>query len=116
MDGTAIEERARESAARMAQVRLRAYLDGALVLLVTAGAALLAPAVHEALLAASAALSLGVLWYVIRRDRDLVRLAAESRWRDAALAGRGMQLSEWKQGAPLEAWSVRRDEQVQDFG
>lgn len=101
-------------AAQARRVRMRARLDLLLALLATAGAASLGADAHEALLGGSAVLSLGILVYVIRRDRDLVALSASARWREAAVEGRGLQLQDWRSGVPLAAWSARRDEQVRE--
>jgi hypothetical protein len=100
------QARRHEALARRA--RLRAKLDIAAVGLLTAGAAWLADGTHDALMSASLVLSLGILFYVIRRDRDLTRLAGVSRWREEALEGRGLTLEDWRSGAELEPWEARR--------
>lgn len=89
------------------RVRNRAWLDVVLIGAATGAAAHLAEGTHEALLAASLALSIGILVYVIRRDRDLSVLAGVGRWRDAALEGQGISLQEWKDGAALAPWKQR---------
>lgn len=95
------------------RVRRRARLDAVLVVAATAGGAWLGQASgggtgSESLMGAAAALGLGILFYVVRRDRDLSRLAAQARWRDRALAGKGVTLSDWKGGAVLEPWPRRQ--------
>jgi hypothetical protein len=99
-------------AALARQVRRRAQADMALLAGLTGGAALLGATTHEAILAGTAALSLGLLGYVVRRDRDLVALARAARWRESAVEGRGLPLSAWRAGAPLGAWAARRDAAV----
>ena len=90
------------------RVRLRARLDAAAVAVATAGAAALGDTAEMAMMAALAALSLGILAYVIRRDRDFSRFAAHERWRERALDGKGVSLSDWKAGATPQPWP-RRD-------
>jgi hypothetical protein len=90
------------------RTRRRARLDALAVAAFALGAVFLGSTAHEALLAGSAALSLGILGYVIRRDRDLVALAGQVRWREEAVKGRGVSMREWHQGAKLEPWGVRR--------
>jgi hypothetical protein len=96
------------------RVRLRAQVDLLAVTLGTASAALLGSTTHEALLAGSAALSIGILAYVVRRDRDLVALASASRWREQAVEGRGLPLADWRRGAPLQPWPDRRGGPVEE--
>jgi hypothetical protein len=112
---TALEARALRRAALTRRVRRRALLDVALVGLLTGTAAAVGATTHEALLAASSALSLGILGYVIRRDRDLVALAAEARLREDAVRGRGITLAQWRSGAPLAAWSARREAAAEEL-
>ena len=64
-------------------------------------------------MAGSAALSLGILFYVIRRDRDVSELAGQNRWRDEAVKGRGLSLKDWQGGAKLAPWESRRGEPEQ---
>lgn len=96
------------------RVRRRARLDAVLVVAATAGGAWLgqasagAGAGGESLMGATAALGLGILFYVVRRDRDLSRFAAQARWRERAVEGKGVTLSDWKDGAALEPWPRRR--------
>ena len=91
-----------------------ARLDAVLVVAATAGGAWLgqasagAGAGGESLMGATAALGLGILFYVVRRDRDLSRFAAQARWRERAVEGKGVTLSDWKDGAALEPWPRRR--------
>ncbi|MGL6042595.1 MAG: hypothetical protein ACRC1J_01590 [Sandaracinobacteroides sp.] len=112
-DPAYLGQRSAECAALARQVRQRARIDLLLVAIATAGASLLGSTSHEAVLAGSSALSLGILGYVVRRDRDLVALAASSRWRESAVEGRGMTLRQWRSGAPLKAWTARRGEPVE---
>jgi len=99
---------ARRSGALARRARVRARLDMFVVGAATAGAALAGRSPHEALMAASAALSLGILFYVVRRDRDMSAIAGQDRWRDEALEGRGLSLKEWQAGADLAPWESRR--------
>jgi hypothetical protein len=98
---------ARRHSALARRVRNRALLDIVLIGAATGSAAHLAEGAHEALLAASLALSIGILVYVIRRDRDLTALAGVGRWREAALDGRGLTLEEWQGGTDLAPWEQR---------
>ena len=100
------QARQHEACARSA--RIRARLDMLIVGSLTAGVAWLADTAHEALMSASLVLSLGILFYVIRRDRDLTRLAGAGRWREEAIEGRGLSLEDWREGAELEPWESRR--------
>lgn len=99
---------ARRSGALARRARLRARLDIVLVGAATAGAAFAGSNPHEALMAASAVLSLGILFYVFRRDRDVSALAGQDRWRDEAVEGRGLSLTDWQAGAELPPWESRR--------
>jgi hypothetical protein len=89
-------------------IHRRARLDILLVAGAAAGAAWLGRSPAESMMAALCALSLGILAYVIRRDRDLRRLAVQRRWRDRALAGKGVSLSDWRAGITPLPWP-RRD-------
>lgn len=89
------------------RIRMRARLDAILIVLLTVAAAYLGHTPGESMIGATAALSLGILFYVIRRDRDLSRFARHERWRDRALEGKGVSLAQWKAGAPLEPWPRR---------
>lgn len=99
---------ARRHRALARRARRRARLDMVLIALATGMAAMAGQGSHQALLAGSLALSLGLLAYVIRRDRDLTALAGVARWRVEALEGRGVSMPEWRDGASLDPWEVRR--------
>jgi hypothetical protein len=99
---------ARRHQALARRARWRAKLDMVLIALGTGFATMIGKSSHEALMAGSLALSLGILAYVIRRDRDLTALAGEGRWRDAALEGQGLPIPAWRAGASLDPWEVRR--------
>ena len=86
----------------------RARLDMLLIAIGTGMATMIGRTSHEALMAGSLALSLGILAYVIRRDRDLTALAEQGQWREEALKGQGMPIPAWREGAPLDPWEVRR--------
>jgi hypothetical protein len=88
-------------------IHRRARLDIVLVAGGSAGAAWLGSSPAESMMAALCALSLGILVYVIRRDRDLRRLAAHQSWRDRALAGKGVSLSDWRAGISPQPWPHR---------
>lgn len=99
---------ARRHRALARQARWRARLDMLLIALGTGMAAMIGQGSHEALMAGILALSLGILAYVIRRDRDLTALAEEGQWRDQALKGQGLSVPAWRDGATLDPWEVRR--------
>lgn len=103
-----LSAQARRYAALARRARLRAKVDIVLIAASTGLAAVLAEGTHEALLAASLVLSLGILFYVIRRDRDLTALAGFGRWREDAVAGRGLSIEAWQSGAELEPWENRK--------
>lgn len=98
-----------EQALRRRMVR-RSACDAALILLATAGAGLLATNGHDRLLACLAVLSLGILLFVLRRGGDVAGLVAAGRWRDEAVAGRGLSLAQWHSGVPLPGWGERSAE------
>lgn len=102
---------ARRHDAMTRRARRRAKVDMVLIALVTGGAAMAGADAHQSLMAGSMALSQGVLFYVIRRDRDLTALAGQGRWRDAALEGRGLKLEDWQRGAKLASWDARKGPQ-----
>ena len=89
----------RQHLALARRTRRRARIDICLVAVATGLAALTGNGTHESLMGASLALSLGILFYVIRRDRDLTALAGQERWRDEALEGRGIPIEAWRSGA-----------------
>jgi hypothetical protein len=102
------QQQARRHRALARRARRRAKQDMALIALTTGLAAMLGQGTHESLMAGSMALSFGILFYVIRRDRDLTALAGQGRWRDEALEGRGLPLEAWRGGARLDPWEARR--------
>jgi hypothetical protein len=79
--------------------RLRAAGDLLLALAVTALPLLLLADPYEALLVALVLGSIGIVWFVARRERDMARRSAEDQWREAALDGRGVSLAAWHAGA-----------------
>jgi hypothetical protein len=102
------QQQARRHQALARRARRRAKLDMAVIALATGLATMLGQGTHEALMAGSTALSFGILFYVIRRDRDLTALAGQGRWREDALEGRGLPLEAWRSGASLDPWEARR--------
>ncbi len=124
LDPALIAEARKQVEAREQQSRLhqalarratrRAKLDIVLIALGTGLAAMLCDGTHEALMAGSMALSLGILFYVVRRDRDLTALAGQGRWREEALEGRGLPLEAWRNGATLDPWEARRGKPIGD--
>lgn len=90
------------------RARRRALFDLALTVALAGGAALLATESHGALLLGVSALSLGILFMVIRRGHDAVELARADRWRSEAVAGRGISLADWQNGGELAHWDARR--------
>lgn len=107
-------EKSRAGAAQARGAKLRAASDMGLMLLGTVGAALLGSTPHQQLMAGTAALSLGILIFVIRRGRDLEKLARHNRWRDEAVVGRGIPLSSWRGGTVLASWDERREAGVRE--
>ena len=99
---------ARRHRALARRARWRAKLDMAMLAIGTGMATMIGQSTHEALMAGSLALSLGILAYVIRRDRDLTALAEQGQWRDQALEGQGVPMPAWREGALLDPWEVRR--------
>ena len=91
------------------RARRRALTDLGLLLLFVAAAALAAGDAHQALLNALLAAAAGILAFLHRRGRDLCALARADHWRADALEGRGLSLSDWRDGAPLPRWAERRD-------
>ena len=100
--------RARRHEVLARRARRSAKLDILAVGTLTGVAAWLPDGAHDALMSASFVLSLGILFYVIRRDRDLTRLVGVARWRDEAVEGRGLTLEDWRRGAELDPWETRR--------
>lgn len=103
-----LSAQARRHEALARRARLRARLDILIIGTLTGVAAWLSDGAHQALMAASLVLSLGILAYVIRRDRDFTELAGVGRWREQALEGHGLSLEDWRSGAELEPWKDRR--------
>lgn len=89
------------------RLRRRAGIDACLILLATAGASLLAVETADRLLGGLAVLSVGILLFVIRRGHDIAHLVEAGRWREAALAGRGISIAQWHAGEPLARWNER---------
>jgi hypothetical protein len=92
------------------RLKRRAIVDLVAVALASVGAALLADSALAALEAGAIALSLGVLAFVIRRDRDLTRHARRGRWRERAVAGKGLSMAAWRGGAQLAPWEQRQEQ------
>lgn len=90
------------------RLKRRAVFDMLLIGLAAGASALLADSVMGALEAGAIALSLGVLAFVIRRDRDLTRHARRGRWREQAVAGKGVSIAAWRDGARLVPWEERQ--------
>ncbi len=90
------------------QVRWRATSDVALLLLFAATSASLGTTPYQRLLAGTAAISIGIFLFILRRGADLERLARHDRWREKAVEGRGMPLESWRNGDVMEAWEERR--------
>lgn len=104
-----IDARAAQVARRAQAARRRAAVDFLLLIGGTFLASLAGNTAYEQLLAGTAAMSLGILVFVIRRGHDLTALARHDRWRRDAIAGRGLTLADWSAGAPLPSWEDRRD-------
>ena len=71
---------------------------------------------HRALLIGVGALSLGILFIVVRRGRDAMEIARADNWRAQAVAGRGISLAEWQDGRDLPGWESRRDAPLEGDG
>jgi hypothetical protein len=92
------------------RLKLLAALDLILVAALVVAALALVPDPYEALLLSLALGSGGLIWFVGRRERDMARHARHGALRPDALAGRGVTLAEWHNGATLPAWKDRRGE------
>jgi hypothetical protein len=89
------------------RLRRRARLDLLLAGAAVLGAGLLPADPHDGLSLALAALSIGLLLFVVRRSRDLAALASAAHAQQQALAARGISLADWQSGVPLAAWQHR---------
>ena len=90
------------------QARRRAIADMLAVTALVPALAVLGDSTHESLLWGFGALSLGMLFIVIRRGRDAMAIARADHWRAEAVAGRGIGLAEWQDGQQLASWEARR--------
>lgn len=90
------------------RARRRATADMLLIAATVPSVALLGADGEATLMLGVAALSIGILFFVIRRSRDAVAIARADRWRAEAVAGRGMSLEEWRAGKELAEWDDRR--------
>jgi hypothetical protein len=95
------------SPSRAARIRRRAATDAVLVLLASTLAALPVANPHDSLLVATAAVSLGLFWFVVRRNNYVAALAREDMRRREALTGRGLRIADWHRGVALSPWEVR---------
>jgi hypothetical protein len=103
-------ERRRQSDRLRRRIRRRAQVDAVILVLHSIAFSLLAPDLHDRLLYGVAALSVGILVFMIRRSHDVATLARAERWRGEMLDGRGVSLADWHRGARLPAWQARRGE------
>jgi hypothetical protein len=101
-------------AAEVRAIRRRAAIDGVLVVTVTLAVAMPVSNAADSLAIGMAAVSIGILFFMLRRRKDFAVLARASRLREQALAGRGMSLADWAAGKPLAPWNERAMAPVQD--
>lgn len=88
-------------------LRIRAFVDLALVIALSGLPVAMIADPHEAILVALVVAAVGIVWFVARREADMARRAAADRWRIEAVEGRGVSLAEWHSGAALAPWGAR---------
>lgn len=89
-------------------IRRRAVMDALAVVLTAFAVSQPVANPHDSLLVGIAAVALGILFFVVRRNRDLEAFVAAGRHRQQALEGGGISLAQWHGGKPLLPWQQRR--------
>lgn len=108
--GQKAEHKAGQKAEIRRKIRRRALQDAAFVILVAVVVSQPVASAHDSLLVGIAAVAIGILFFMVRRSRDL-QLFVQAARRDARrLSGGGISLQEWHGGAPLRPWSERRQD------
>lgn len=113
--GQSLANHALEGARLSRRMRWRARMDLVLAGMAATGAVMMGHDVSESVLAGTSALLLAVLWFVWRRSRDLSKVAAHDRWRENAVEGRGLTISQWKTGEKLASWEERRPDTAERY-
>lgn len=85
----------------------RRWLDLGLALTAIPSAMVIAPTAEAQLSAGILAVSAAMLFFVIRRSRDIALMREALRAGDARFEGRGISVGAWHRGEPLPAWAVR---------
>jgi hypothetical protein len=102
-----VERQNKPKADRPRAIGRRATLDaigiGGIAVLLAA----LAPDGHAALLSSVAAIGVGILVFVVRRNADLAQVLEARAAARAALAGKGLSLADWHGGVALPPWPER---------
>lgn len=108
---TGPEPRQADELRRAAALRRRALVDAAVIVAIAILVSAPAANIVDSLMIGVAAISIGMLLFVIRRGNDLTALARAGRWREEAVAGRGLTLEQWRQGTAVAPWAERREAQ-----
>jgi hypothetical protein len=93
--------------ARVRAIRRRAVVDAAAVIIVTLAVSMPVSNPADSLAVGMAAVSVGMLLFMLRRRNDFTVLAQAARLRERAVAGRGLTVAQWAAGAPLPPWTER---------
>ncbi len=94
------------------RIRRRAVADAFIVILLTFLVTIPVAEAHDSLLVGIAAASVGLLYFMVRRSTDFSHIAAAVREDARRLSGKGMSLSDWRDGKPLPPWAERMSEPV----
>lgn len=89
-------------------IRRRAWMDAALVALAAFAVSQPVAEPHASLLVGIAAVSVGILFFMVRRSRDIAHFVEGARSDAQRLSGGGISVAEWHKGAPLAPWAERR--------
>ncbi len=97
-----------DRAAFRRHLRKRALLDAIAIALAAFAVTQPVANPHDSLLLGIATVGLGMMLFIVRRNRDFAHFVQAVRQRERALDGSGISLAEWHQGKPLRPWQERQ--------
>ena len=97
-------------------IRRRARMDAALVALAAFAISQPVAEPHASLLVGIAAISVGILFFMVRRSRDMAHFVEAARSDARRLSGSGISVAEWHKGTPLAPWAQRRQDAAHPHG
>lgn len=92
---------------RTRALRRRAFLDALIVTGVAVTLGWFADGPANAIMLIISTISIGMLFFIIRRHNDLRAVARITRWHDEQVAGKSLSLARWHAGETLPPWRER---------